>query len=111
MHEKDPYGDKLKDKERGEEEQYFANRERALLDKLRGGNASSGEAPPRENPSGRCPKCGGLLSTTPLDATATEICSNCLGAESDQKEVVAVSRRRAERWLARFLPHSLAGTR
>jgi hypothetical protein len=111
MHEKDPFSDKLKDKERGEEEQYFANRERALLDKLRGKNASGREAPPRENPRGRCPNCGGPLSTTPLDAAATETCSICLGAESDRKEVVAVSRRRGERWLARFLPHSLAGTR
>ena len=39
MHEKDPFGDKLKDKERGEEEQFFAERERALLDKLRGQDA------------------------------------------------------------------------
>ncbi len=111
MHEKDSFGDKLKDKERGEEEQYFAKRERALLDKLRGGNESGREAPPRENLRGRCPKCGGPLPTTPLDAVATETCSNCPGAQSDQKGAVAVSRRRGERWLARFLPHSPAGTR
>jgi hypothetical protein len=109
MPEKDPFGDKLKDKERGEEEQYFAKRERALLDKLRGGNDHGREAPSRED-HGRCPKCGGPLSTTPLDAAAAETCSKCLGADPEEKEALAVSRRRGERWLARFLLHSLPGT-
>lgn len=111
MPEKDPFGDKLKDKERGEEEQYFAKRERALLSKLRGANDSGREAPPREHPNVRCAKCSGPLSTTPLDAAATETCSNCHGAEPEKKEAVAVSTRRGEGWLARFLSHSLAGTR
>jgi nucleotide-binding universal stress UspA family protein len=35
MPEKDPFGDKLRDKERGEEDQYFAKRDRELLEKMR----------------------------------------------------------------------------
>jgi hypothetical protein len=110
MPEKDPFGDKLKDKERGEEEQYFAKRERALLAKLRGEKDFLREAPPLEDPYRRCPTCGAPLSKSPLAAAAPEICSNCHDAEPKATKAVAISRR-GERWLARFLPHSLAGTR
>jgi hypothetical protein len=111
MHESDPFGDKLKDKERGEEEQYFAKRERALLEKLRGGNEAARETAARENTGGPCPKCAGPFSTTPLDTPAREPCSDCRGAEPDRMAASATSTHRGERWLARFLPHSLVGTR
>jgi hypothetical protein len=110
MHERDPFGDKLKDKERGEEEQYFAKRERALLNKLRGGDEASREAAPREDAERRCPQCGGPFSAAPLDGRAPRTCSNCRGAAPDE-EAPSASRSQGESWLARFLPHSLVGTR
>jgi len=75
MHEKDPFGDKLKDKERGEEEQFFAKRERALLDKLRGQDAGEGATHPK-GPL-RCPKCGNLLTVESHEERAAPTCSTC----------------------------------
>ena len=53
--EKDRLGDKLHDKERGEEDRYFRERERALLDKLKqqkAGAAGSVAAPhPKDDSS------------------------------------------------------------
>ena len=48
---RDRYGDKMRDAERGKEEDYFARRERELVEKLRKQNDGSL----------RCPKCGGAL--------------------------------------------------
>jgi hypothetical protein len=77
MHEKDPFGDKLKDKERGEEEQFFAQRERALLDKLRGRDgANVGAAHPKDIPR-CCPKCGNLLTIEARGDRALPTCPNC----------------------------------
>lgn len=105
MHEKDSFGDKLKDKERGEEEQYFANRERALLEKLRQGDnavhpAASGE-------SRRCPKCGVPVTTNKPGDIAAQTCSSCHSVSPEPKEKTSGGTRRTESRLAR----SLLGTR
>jgi hypothetical protein len=72
MHEKDPFGDKLKDKERGEEEQFFAERERALLDKLRGRDGAA-----RQKEAHRCAKCGNLLTIEARENRAVPTCPTC----------------------------------
>ncbi|MGH7897919.1 MAG: hypothetical protein ACREQQ_08195, partial [Candidatus Binatia bacterium] len=61
MHEKDPFVDKLRDKERAEEDRYFAERDRALLEKLRLQDEESREATARALARERCPKCGSRL--------------------------------------------------
>jgi hypothetical protein len=76
MHEKDPFGDKLKDKERGEEEQFFAQRERALLAKLRGRDEAD-VGPARRKESPRCPKCGNLLTIEAREGRAAPTCPTC----------------------------------
>ncbi len=77
MPEKDPFGDKLKDKERGEEEQYFSRREHTLLDKLRGQEGASPETTKREKELARCPECGGPLAMNVLDGIAAGTCLTC----------------------------------
>jgi hypothetical protein len=77
MPEKDPLGDKLKDKERGEEEQYFSRRERALLDQLRGQERTAPEATRREKDPARCPKCNARLAMNVLDDIAAGTCLAC----------------------------------
>jgi hypothetical protein len=76
MHEKDPFGDKLRDKERGEEEQFFAERERALLDKLRGRDGAAVGAT-RQKDTPRCPKCGNLLTIAARGNRAVPTCPTC----------------------------------
>ena len=75
MHEKDPFGDKLKDKERGEEEQFFAERERALFDKLR--EQDAGEGATRPKGPHRCPRCGNLLTVEAHADCGAPTCPTC----------------------------------
>jgi hypothetical protein len=60
--EKDRFGDKLQEAERGREEDYFARRDRELIRKMRA----------RE--PGSCPTCGALLEAQP---NGTAICPRC----------------------------------
>ena len=67
IEEKDRFGDKLRDVERAREDQYFAKRDRELIEKLRRERESAGRcltcgAKLAENEQGtepaRCPVCG-----------------------------------------------------
>ena len=60
---RDRYGDKLKDVERGREDDYFARRDRELLKKMRESAAAE-----------RCPTCGSPL---PVQANGPAACPRC----------------------------------
>jgi hypothetical protein len=51
---KDRFGDKLRDKEKAEEDRYFAEQDKARLEKLKMQQADA-------IPLGRCPRCGTQL--------------------------------------------------
>jgi hypothetical protein len=59
--EKDRFGDKLRDVEKGREDKFFADRDRELLQKLKAQSASQQEESVRELARGRCPRCGDRL--------------------------------------------------
>lgn len=112
MHEKDPFGDKLKEKERAEENLYFAKRDRELLEKLRGKkDDASGTAALREAARGRCPSCGEHLAHKTIEQIEIDECSSCKGVWLDKGELEALSHREGESWLGRFFRSSLAQTR
>lgn len=111
MHEKDPFGDKLKDKERAEEDLFFAKRDRELLEKLRDKDGGGREATAREIAKGRCPKCGDPLLARSADGIEVDECVACQGIWLDRGELAALSRRESESWLGRFFRHSLVQTR
>jgi len=111
MHEKDPFGDKLREKERADEDRYFGERDRALLDKMRGQDAASQEATARELARGRCPKCGSRLSQSSHDNVTLDECGSCGGIWLDKGELASLSRREAESWLGRFFRQSLGQMR
>ena len=52
----DKFGDKLRDKEKAEENRYFADQDRKKLDQLRDEEKASPQL-------GLCPKCGAILVT------------------------------------------------
>jgi rubrerythrin len=57
---KDRFGDKLREKEKAEEDRFFAERDKQLLEKLR-----------------HCPTCGGHLVTVERDGHAVTECPTC----------------------------------
>jgi ribosomal protein L37AE/L43A len=107
MPEKDSFGDKLRDKERGEEEQHFAKRDRELLDKMRARTEAADEMTAREQARGRCPKCGNQLESRRVDDIVLEECASCRGIWLGRDEIAKVSRRESESFLGRLFRQTL----
>ena len=61
--ERDRYGDKIKEAEKGREEDYFARRDRELLEKMREAKLAA-----------RCPKCGSALRHDPSGPASCPQC-------------------------------------
>jgi hypothetical protein len=103
--EKDRFGDKLRDAEKGREDQYFARRDRDLVQKLKGDAAGQQEQTLREQARMRCPKCGErLVSRRHLDVTLEE-CRACGGVWLDRGELEQVARHEVVDWVSRYLGH------
>jgi hypothetical protein len=101
--EKDRFGDKLRDVEKGREDQYFAERDRELLRRAKAEGSGQNELQLNEVTRMRCPKCGERLATVQhLDVTVDE-CPACRGMWLDKGELEQVARRENTGWLARYL--------
>lgn len=99
--EKDRYGDKLRDAERAHEDSYFAQREKQLLQKMRGGDAA--EEAVRQEALGRCPRCGVRLSNQQIQGVSVDACTKCHGVWLDKGELDTVAKGENAGWIARWL--------
>ena len=96
--EKDRLGEKLREKEKAEEDRYFKQRDQEALERLRREKAAPGATPAAL----RCPKDGtGLLSVDHL-GIAVEECPTCHGMWLDQGECETLAQRERESWISRF---------
>ena len=93
---KDRLGDKLRKKEKAEEDRYFAEQDRAKLDKMRASNVPSPTL-------GDCPKCGVALVTKDLHGVEIDECGRCGGVWLDKGELEAVVTREDEGWASRWI--------
>jgi predicted Zn-ribbon and HTH transcriptional regulator len=100
---KDRFGEKLKDAERAREHQYFAERDKQLLAKLRRASEGEGEAVPKAAVELRCPKCGVHLQQHTINEIHAAECPNCHGMWLDQGAQKKISERETEGWIARWL--------
>jgi hypothetical protein len=98
MDEKDRLGDKLRDKEKAEEDRYFAEREKAALRKLAEKHAAE-----TGNALGRCPRCGCVLVTVDQDGITVDQCPNRHGVWVDEGELQPLASRERDSWLARLV--------
>jgi len=108
MDEKDRLGGKLKEKEKAEENRYFAERDRELLAKLKQQQSSAGEVALRQQALMRCPKCGEKLVSLRRHEVTVEECPSCRGMWLDRGELETLARREHEGWLADFFRHSVS---
>lgn len=92
-HEKDRLGDKLRDAERGREEQYFAQRDRELLEQLKQARESEVDDATRADVRGRCPRDGEKLSQRKLHGVAIDECPVCKGMWLDEGELKTLADR------------------
>jgi hypothetical protein len=91
--EKDRLGDKLRDLEHGREDHFFAERDKALLAKLR---AKTGEP---TTAAGACPACG-----QPLEASPTaSVCAAGHGVWLTRAQVEEIAGRSDESGLRELL--------
>ena len=103
MDEKDRLGTKLREKERAEEDSYFAERDRELIAKLKQAQEAEQETTPRARARCRCPKCGDRLSQRLVHGATIEECPACQGIWLDKGELKTVSQRGEEGWIEKFL--------
>ena len=98
--EKDRFGNKLRDKERGEEDRYFSQRDRELLEKLKKQQAGGAE---EAVASMRCPKDGTALVSMDQHGITVEECPKCGGLWFDKGEAETVAKREKDSWLGRLV--------
>src|SRR5512138_2471375 len=98
MHEKDPFGDKLRDKERGEEEDFFAKRNRQAIEKIQSGEHRIHEPAIRDAARDRCPRDGQPLVKRSIEGVQVESCAVCHGIWLTKGELESLSRRESESW-------------
>jgi hypothetical protein len=107
MDEKDRLGAKIRDKEKAEEDRYFAKRDRELIEKLKQQQAAAGETEIRQQALMRCPKCGEKLASLQYNEVTVEECPSCKGMWLDRGELETVAQRENEGWLGRFFRRSV----
>ena len=104
MDEKDRLGSKLHEKEKAEEDRYFAQRDREALEKLK----QNAAAEVNKEALMRCPKCGTQLKSVEHHGVTVEECPSCQGLWLDRGELETLSQRENESWVGRFLRRSLS---
>lgn len=100
MDEKDRLGGKLREREKAEEDRYFAERDKELLEKMKQQQAEAQEA---KEALMRCPKCGTKLSTVEHHEVTVEECPSCQGMWLDRGELEILAQRENEGWLSRLV--------
>ena len=99
--EKDRFGDKLRDKQKGHEDDYFARRDRELLEKMcRERREHSAQA---QGGTMQCPRCGTALNERVQHGVTIDECPSCGGMWLDQGELEHIARREEEGWFGRLL--------
>jgi len=88
-------------KEKGEEERFFAERERKLLERLR---LRGRVAAVRRDPVAQhaMPRCGIELIAVPHDGTAAAECPSGHGMWLDHADIEQLATRERDSWLGRF---------
>jgi rubrerythrin len=103
MVDKDRLSDKLRDKEKADEDRYFAQRDREAIEKLKKG----AEAEMSQEALMRCPKCGTKLKSVDHHGVTVEECPSCQGLWLDRGELETLAQRENEGWVGRFIRRSL----
>src|SRR6185436_2375550 len=96
--EKDRLSEQLKQREKAEEERYFAEQSRKQIEKLRAAHAQAAAAGKAD-----CPRCGSALEVVQRNGIAVDACPNRHGIWLDMGELEAVTKREGDSWLARLI--------
>jgi len=96
--ERDRFGDKLRQKEKADEDRFFAERDKAALESLRQQRSTTDVAP---GPM-RCPKCGEQLANVDEHGVTVAECPTGHGLWVDHHQLETIATRERDSWLGRF---------
>lgn len=99
---KDRLGEKLRQKEKAEEDRYFSERDRALLERLRQQKTAAEMEQLRALARGRCPRCGEALVGVEHHGVTVDECPAGHGMWLDRGELETLATREHDSWLGRF---------
>jgi hypothetical protein len=97
----DKLGDKLRDKEKAEEDRYFQQQDKEKIADL-----SKEEHVPQ---LGLCPKDGETLVTRTVDDVEIDECGKCSGMWLDAGELESIVSRESEGWASKWIRSVLDG--
>src|SRR5262245_65565623 len=80
---KDRLGERLREKQKGEEDTYFQERDRQAIERLKRDRVRGGESSAR----GHCPSCGATLQPVRLHGVPILQCPTDSGSRMDHDEV------------------------
>ena len=87
----------LDDRGRALENEYFRNKEREILEKMKAKIASD-EA---TSLGMQCPKCDGTLHETDFESIKIDVCDKCHGVWLDAGELAQISHKEEGGWFSR----------
>jgi Transcription factor zinc-finger len=94
--------EKLKEKERAEEDVFFGKRDRVLLEKMRRVKNETQRREIRELAHMRCPDCGALLERAAHYGATIERCPEGHGLWLTESELHALAKRERNSWIGRY---------
>jgi uncharacterized protein len=100
--EKDRLGDKLREVEKGREDEYFTRRDRELIAKLREEKDKETADALRGGATMRCPRCGAQMTARTEHEVHMEECPACGGLWLDKSDFETLARREEEGWFGRL---------
>jgi ribosomal protein L37AE/L43A len=100
--EKDRLGEKLRSKQKAEEDRFFSDRDKALIEKLRREKSAAQAEQARDTALMRCPKCGEKLVEMTQAEVVVDECPACGGMWLDKGELETLASRERDSWLGRF---------
>src|SRR5512144_1794455 len=96
--EKDRLAEQLRQREKADEDKFFAEQSRLQIEKLRAARAQSAA-----NGQATCPRCGTALEITHMKGVAVDGCPKGHGVWLDRGELDQIAKREGDSWLARLL--------
>ncbi len=100
--EKDRLGEKLRDAEKAREDQYFAQRDKELIEKLRRKKEEEFKDEVRAAGSMTCPRCGAPLGEREERGVRIDECPSCGGLWLDKGELETLAGREEHGWFGRL---------
>ena len=95
---KDRLGKRLREKEKGEEDRFFQERDRKAIERLKRKSVMGVE----ESAKGHCPRCGATLNPVQIRGVGVLQCPADCGTWLDKGELEVVARREHDSWLGRL---------